>query len=121
MAHDHRRDGHDHHGHDHHGHDHSGHDHSAHAHEAGQEADAELDDLDEWDSGDEWDDVADDDDDEDFAGDEVDLKEAFGLPDELPPLRLPPDAELAAAARAIPMLTELAALAAWVGADGRAV
>jgi len=96
-----------------------GHDHSAHAHEAGRDTDAELDDLDEWDEDEQWDDL--DEDDEDFAGDEVDLKEAFGLPDELPPLRLPPDAELAAAARAIPMLTELAALAAWVGTGGRAV
>jgi hypothetical protein len=106
MANDHRQPG----------HAHAGHDHSGHAHEAGQEADGELADLNEWDEEDEW-----DSDDEDLDGDEVDLKEAFGLPDELPPLRLPPDAELATAARAIPMLTELAALAAWVGADGRAV
>jgi hypothetical protein len=101
------------------GHDHGGHDHSAHAPEAGPETDAELPDRDEWDSSDEWDDLSEDD--EDFAGDEVDLKEAFGLPDELPPLRLPSDAELAAAARAIPMLTELAALAEWVATAGRAV
>jgi hypothetical protein len=113
MAHDHRP------GHEQRGHSHAGHDHSAHAHEAGQHADAELADLDEWDEEDEWEDL--DEDDEDFGGDEVNLKEAFGLPDELPPLRLPSDAELAAAARAIPMLTELAALAAWVGTDGRAV
>jgi hypothetical protein len=60
-------------------------------------------------------------DDEDYeADDEVGLKEAFGLPDELPPLRLPPDAELAEAARAVPMLAELGALADWVG-DGRAI
>src|SRR6185437_5033774 len=60
-------------------------------------------------------------DDEDYeAEDEVGLKEAFGLPDELPPLRLPPDAELAEAARAVPMLAELGALADWVG-DGRAI
>ena len=40
----------------------------------------------------EWDDADDED------QDEVGLKEAFGLPDELPPLRLPPDADLAATA-----------------------
>jgi hypothetical protein len=53
--------------------------------------------------------------------DEAGLKEAFGLPDELPPLRLPTDRELAAAARAVPMLGELAALAGWVGEQGRAI
>src|SRR5258707_8852607 len=95
MAHDHD------HSHDH-AHDHAGHDHDAHA-DGGHAHD--WDDDIEWDDGDE---------------DEVDLKEAFGLPDELPPLRLPSDAELAAAARAIPMLGELAALAGWVG-DGRAI
>jgi hypothetical protein len=119
MAHDHHRPGQGHAGHGHSGHDHAGHDHSAHDHEAGWEADDELPERDEWDEEDEWDRV--DEDDEDFEGDEVDLKEAFGLPDELPPLRLPSDVELAAAARAIPMLHELAALAAWVGAGGRAV
>lgn len=96
MAHDHGRPGHA------HSHDHAGHDHDAHDHEH------------DWDEDAEWD--ADDFDDED----EVDLKGAFGLPDELPPLRLPPDAGLAATARAIPMLAELAALADWVG-DGRAI
>ena len=94
MAHDHGRSG-DHHSHDHAGHDHGAHDH--HDHELDRDPEAE------------WDD--DDYEDED----EVGLKEAFGLPDELPPLRLPPDAELAATARAVPMLAELAALADWVG------
>ncbi len=98
MAHDHGRSGHD------HSHDHAGHDHGAHDHD--RDAGAEWDD-------DLYDDLGDEE-------EEVDLKEAFGLPDELPPLRLPPDAELAATARAIPMLGELAALADWVG-DGRAI
>jgi hypothetical protein len=100
MAHDHGRSGH-HHSHDHAGHDHGGHDHH----------DDELD----WDPGAERDDPFEDEDE-----DGLDLKEAFGLPDELPPLRLPKDAELAATARAIPMLAELASLAGWVG-DGRAI
>jgi hypothetical protein len=97
MAHDHGRPG-DHHPHDHAGHDHGAHDH--HDHELDRDPEAE------------WDD--------DDYEDEDGLKEAFGLPDELPPLRLPPDAELAATARAVPMLAELAALAGWVG-DGRAI
>jgi hypothetical protein len=99
MAHDVGRSGHSHNysGHDH---DHSGPDH------------------DEWDGDAEWDDQEWDEADSD---EDIDLKEAFGLPDELPPLRLPPDAELAAAARDIPLLTDLAALAAWVGVDGRAI
>src|SRR5260370_27165316 len=98
MAHDHGVSGHD------RSHDHAGHDHGAHDHD--RDAGAEWDD-------DLYDDLGDEE-------EEVDLKEAFGLPDELPPLRLPPDAELAATARAIPMLGELAALADWVG-DGRAI
>jgi hypothetical protein len=99
MAHDLGRSGHS---HNHSGHDH---DHSAPGHDE-RDVDAERDDQ-------EWDEL-----DEDG---EVDLKEAFGLPDELPPLRLPSDGELAAAARAIPLLTDLAALAAWVGTEGRAI
>jgi hypothetical protein len=99
MAHDPGRPGHSH-NHSGHDHDHSGPDH------------------DEWDGDAEWNDEEWDEVDSD--GD-VDLKDAFGLPDELPPLRLPADAELAAAARAIPLLTDLAALAAWVGTDGRAI
>ncbi|HTU76272.1 MAG TPA: hypothetical protein VMG38_22370 [Trebonia sp.] len=99
MANDLGRPGHSH-NHSGHNHDHSGPDHD------GWEGDAE------WD-GEEWDEL-------DSDG-EVDIKEAFGLPDELPPLRLPPDTDLAAAARAIPLLTDLAALAAWVGTDGRTI
>lgn len=49
------------------------------------------------------------------------LKDAFDLPDELPPVRLPPDAELAAAARQAPIIAQLVALAAWLGEDGREV
>lgn len=59
-----------------------------------------------------WDD---DDDDED-----VSLKDAFGLPDRLPPMRLPSGAELAEMARSAPMMGQLRLLAAWLGA-GRAV
>jgi hypothetical protein len=95
MGHDHGRPGHN------HPHDDAGHTHAG-------------DDLNHWDDADQWDDDFGDDDDE--AG----LRDAFGLPDQLPPLRLPPDDELAAAARAVPMLAELAALAAWAG-DGRAI
>jgi hypothetical protein len=64
----------------------------------------------------------------DGAGDEdeyedddfTDLKEAFGLPDQMPPVRLPAPAELAAAARRAPLMAQLRRLAWWVGA-GRAV
>ncbi len=59
------------------------------------------------------------DDDPDF--DTVDIKEALGLPDALPPIRLPSMAELAAQARNAPLPGRLAALAAWVGDDGREV
>ena len=50
------------------------------------------------------------DDDED-----IDLKEAFGLPDQLPPIRLPSEAELAGMARGAPLIGQLQALAAWLG------
>jgi hypothetical protein len=56
---------------------------------------------------------------EDDAG-EVDLKEAFGLPDQMPPMRLPAVPELAALARQAPMIIQLRKLAGWLGA-GRAV
>src|ERR1700761_2393067 len=59
------------------------------------------------------------DDDADF--DDIDIKEALGLPDELPPIRLLPLAELAALARTAPVVKQLAALAEWVGKDGREV
>jgi hypothetical protein len=52
--------------------------------------------------------------------DDVDIKEAFDLPDVLPPVRLPSEAELAALARTTPMTGQLLALGAWVG-DGRPV
>jgi hypothetical protein len=46
---------------------------------------------------------------------ELDLAEAFGLPDRLPPLRLPEDGELAEAARASVLLNRARQLADWVG------
>jgi hypothetical protein len=58
------------------------------------------------------------------ADDDIDLislKEAFELPDSLPPIRLPSIADLAAQARKAPLAGQLAALAAWVGASGRPV
>jgi hypothetical protein len=59
---------------------------------------------------------------EDFDLDDEDLnlKEAFGLPDRLPPVRLPPEPELAAMSRAAPLLGRLRMLAEWV-APGRDV
>lgn len=52
--------------------------------------------------------------------DDLDVMDAFGLPDRLPPMRLPPDAELAALARGVPIIDHLRALAAWLG-SGRPV
>lgn len=66
-----------------------------------------------------WDEVPglwDDDEDEE----DVSLKDAFGLPDRLPPMRLPSEAELASMARSAPMMGQLRLLAAWLG-SGRAV
>jgi hypothetical protein len=60
-------------------------------------------------------------DDDDFGYEDIDIKEALGLPDALPPIRLQPLPELAAAARTAPVARQLAALAEWVGKDGRAV
>jgi hypothetical protein len=54
--------------------------------------------------------VLDPEDDED-----IDFKEAFGLPDRLPPMRLPSEAELAGMARGTAMIGRLRALAAWLG------
>jgi hypothetical protein len=51
----------------------------------------------------------------------ADIKDGYGLPDALPPLRLPSDAELARLAREIPLVRELAALAEWTGEDGKPV
>ncbi|MBK1788489.1 hypothetical protein [Prauserella cavernicola] len=50
---------------------------------------------------------------------EVNLKEAYGLPDRIGPLRLPADDELAATARGIAVLERARELAVWCG-DGRA-
>src|ERR1700727_98564 len=58
---------------------------------------------------------------DDFEYEDIDIKEALGLPDALPPIRLLPLPELAAEARRAPLIAQLAALAAWVGKDGREV
>lgn len=63
----------------------------------------------------------DEDEDDEDDGPELDLKEAFGLPDELPPVRLPPAAELAAMARQVPVIAQLRTLTAWLGEQGREV
>src|SRR5258707_10634141 len=55
-----------------------------------------------------------------MAADGVDLKEAFGLPDQMAPLRLPVPEEQAALARQAPLMAQLRRLAWWLGA-GRAV
>jgi hypothetical protein len=60
-------------------------------------------------------------DDDDFEYEDIDIKEALGLPDALPPIRLLPLPELTDAARRAPLPAQLAALAAWVGKDGREV
>ncbi|MBO0805112.1 MAG: hypothetical protein J2P25_18805 [Nocardiopsaceae bacterium] len=60
-------------------------------------------------------------DDLDETLDFADVAEAVGLPDELPALRLPAAAELAASARAAELPATLARLADWVGDDGRPV
>jgi hypothetical protein len=62
-------------------------------------------------------DVADD----DFDYEDIDIKDALGLPDALPPIRLLPLPELAAQARTAPVARQLAALAEWVGKGGREV
>jgi hypothetical protein len=58
--------------------------------------------------------------DDEYDDEGVDLKEAFGLPDEMAPMRLPSVPELAAMARSAPMIGQLRALADWLG-TGRAV
>jgi hypothetical protein len=60
-------------------------------------------------------------DDDDLEFEDIDIKEALGLPDALPPIRLLPLPELAAAARTAPIARQLAALAEWVGKNGREV
>jgi hypothetical protein len=59
--------------------------------------------------------------DDDFEYEDIDIKDALGLPDALPPIRLLPLPELAAQARTAPVARQLAALAEWVGKDGREV
>ena len=60
-------------------------------------------------------------DEEEYEDDDfVDLKEAFGLPDQLAPLRLPMPEDLAAQARHAPLMAQLRRLAWWLGA-GRSV
>jgi hypothetical protein len=59
--------------------------------------------------------------DDDFEYEDVDIKDALGLPDALPPIRLLPLPELAAQARTAPVASQLAALAEWVGKEGREV
>jgi hypothetical protein len=51
----------------------------------------------------------------------VTLKQVFRLPGRLPGVLLPPEPELAAMARSAPVIAELAALARWLGRDGRLV
>src|ERR1700733_1177406 len=57
-------------------------------------------------------------DDFDLGDDDFSLKEAFGLPDRLPPVRLPPEPELAAMSRAAPLLERARGLVDWL-APGR--
>src|ERR1700691_1336650 len=59
--------------------------------------------------------------DDDFEYEVIDIKKGLGLPDALPPIRLLPLPELAARARTAPVVSQLAALAEWVGKDGRGV
>ena len=53
--------------------------------------------------------------DDDFELGDEGLKDAFGLPDRLPPVRLPGEAELVAMCRAAPLLERARRLAEWVG------
>jgi hypothetical protein len=60
------------------------------------------------------------DDDLEWDDEDVELKEAFGLPDRLPPVRLPAEPELAAMCRTAPLLGRARGLAEWA-APGRDV
>jgi hypothetical protein len=57
---------------------------------------------------------------DEFDEDFEDLAETLGLPDHLPPLRLPPEEDLVAAARRSAVLARVRTLATWVG-ERRAV
>jgi hypothetical protein len=59
--------------------------------------------------------------DDDLDFEDIDIKEALGLPDALPPIRLLPLSVLAAQARNSAIPAQLAALAGWVGKDGKDV
>src|ERR1700744_3312660 len=58
---------------------------------------------------------------DDFDYEDIDIKDALGLPNALPPIRLLPLPELAAQARTTPVARQLAALAEWGGKEGREV
>jgi hypothetical protein len=60
------------------------------------------------------------DDDFELDDEDIDLKEAFGLPDRMPPVRLPAEPELATMCRAAPLLRRARKLAEWA-APGRDV
>lgn len=53
----------------------------------------------------------------DSAPDAAEIREAFGLPERLPPIRLPDEPALAETARAVPLIARAAQLARW--ADGK--
>src|ERR1700744_1498430 len=59
--------------------------------------------------------------DDDFEYEDVDIKDAAGPRAPPPPIRLLPLPELAAQARTAPVARQLAALAEWVGKEGREV
>jgi hypothetical protein len=59
-------------------------------------------------------------DDDDEAEDDIDVREALGLPGVMPALRLPSEAELARAARGSSMLASARQLAVWTG-EGKAM
>jgi hypothetical protein len=88
---------------------------------AGEPDDEDLENLDDLETLEDLD-LDDDFDPDDYVWDDEDfnLKEAFGLPDRLPPVRLPPEAELAAMSRAAALLARAHELAEWV-APGRDV
>lgn len=52
---------------------------------------------------------------DDVLVDGIDAKELLGLPDQVPPMRLPPEAELADAARGSALIAKAKRLALWAG------